>query len=584
MTSSDDEQRYRSGVVPLTIGVTGHRDLVHSELPLLRERVQTLFEYLTHRFPDRPLRILSPLAEGADRLVAKVALEMNLNVTVVLPMPASLYVDDFEDDSSRQEFEELCSRAVDVLELSVLRGASSTQVAERGPFRDRQYAQLGVFLCAHSHILLALWDGKPSEEIGGTAQVVRFHHHDVMAGYAEAEQINQQILADDDSDLVYHIVVSRQREGGAPREGLRALNSFWYTLDDTSMPLEELPEKYVDIFVRTAAFNSDAQRFAHQIATEAYPLIDRKAALALPRSVVRIDRFFRAADWLAIRYQRLYVRALKITHVFIFAMAVMLIFYSDVTASKILVGAFAVVMAAAYAVTSVASRGMWHQKYLEYRTLAEGLRVQFYWAAAGVTSDDVTKFSHENFLQKQDIELGWIRNVMRVAGIACDVAPSRDPEGLKFVLEEWIGDERRRGQLKYFRSKAAQNIARSQAIDDLGKVISVGVVLLLVGSVFAPNDTLRTACFVVLGIVLLIIGVREAYAFRVAEKEVIRQYEFMHRIFSNASKRLEIATDDAERRRILRVLGEAALNEHAEWILIHRERPLSGSQLWRVET
>jgi hypothetical protein len=32
--------------------------------------------------------------------------------------------------------------------------------------------------------------------------------------------------------------------------------------------------------------------------------------------------------------------------------------------------------------------------------------------------------------------------------------------------------------------------------------------------------------------------------------------------------------DDADRRRILKVLGDSALEEHAQWILIHRERSI----------
>ena len=81
-------------------------------------------------------------------------------------------------------------------------------------------------------------------------------------------------------------------------------------------------------------------------------------------------------------------------------------------------------MLAAVGINALAVRGAWHRKYLDYRTLAEGLRVQFYWAAAGVTSGNVTKFAHDNFLQMQDTELGWIRNVMRVAGTECDIAPN----------------------------------------------------------------------------------------------------------------------------------------------------------------
>ena len=85
-------------------------------------------------------------------------------------------------------------------------------------------------------------------------------------------------------------------------------------------------------------------------------------------------------------------------------------------------------------INALAVRGKWQRKYLDYRTLAEGLRVQFYWAAAGVTSGNVSKFAHDNFLQMQDTELGWIRNVMRVAGTECDVAPNLEPRGVQFAV------------------------------------------------------------------------------------------------------------------------------------------------------
>ena len=48
----------------------------------------------------------------------------------------------------------------------------------------------------------------------------------------------------------------------------------------------------------------------------------------------------------------------------------------------------------------------------------------------------------------------------------------------------------------------------------------------------------------------------------------------MGRIFSNARRKLDSARSDVERRAVLRALGDAALDEHAEWIMVHRERPL----------
>jgi hypothetical protein len=49
----------------------------------------------------------------------------------------------------------------------------------------------------------------------------------------------------------------------------------------------------------------------------------------------------------------------------------------------------------------------------------------------GITGGTVPKFSHDNFLRMQDPDLGWIRNVMRVAGTECDVRPYDEPERLR---------------------------------------------------------------------------------------------------------------------------------------------------------
>jgi hypothetical protein len=77
-----------------------------------------------------------------------------------------------------------------------------------------------------------------------------------------------------------------------------------------------------------------------------------------------------------------------------------------------------------------------------------------------------------------------------------------------------------------------------------------------------------------MGTVLLFVGVRQSYAKSTAEAELIKQYEFMYRIFRNARRRIDEAESDADKRRLLKVLGDAALEEHAQWILIHRERSI----------
>ena len=211
-----------SFAIPLVVAVTGHRDLLAAERPELRQRVVHLLEELAKQYPDRRLTVMSALAEGADQLVAEVALELGLDLTVPLPMPKHLYLQDFETPAARERFERLCESAKDVFELPLAKGNTVEQVSEQGQARNREYAQVGVFLCAHCHILLAIWDGKLGTELGGTGQVVKFHHDDVMPGYANRTVATQQMLVDDESDLVYHIVCSRDREDGLPAPGINA--------------------------------------------------------------------------------------------------------------------------------------------------------------------------------------------------------------------------------------------------------------------------------------------------------------------------------------------------------------------------
>jgi hypothetical protein len=495
-----------------------------------------------------------------------------------------LYLQDFESLESRDQFNLLCDQAKEVFELPISRGLTPEQIAITGVERSKQYAQLGVFLCAHCHVLLALWDGKPDAELGGTGQVVRFHHDGIMPGYTAPTIATQQMLVDDESDLVYHIVCSRDRANGQPYNDAKPTACFWYTKDKDCPRSKLLPKQHRTIFQRSSEFSSDAIKFSRQIEAEKSPLLDKEHLGILPPGVENINRIFCIADWLAIYYQKRVLFSLRATHVFAYLMGLFFILYSDLKSYQSFMIGFVLFFFLAAGVQYLAKRGSWQRRYLDYRTLAEGLRVQYYWAAAGVTTENKLKFAHDNFLQTQDPELGWIRNVMRVAGTRCDAAPRKDPEGLAYVLREWIGDSKT-GQLAYFRAKARQSIRLNIVTERLAMVsliVSVSVITLLVifGSEISAeiSDPLMT----LMGATLLLVAVRHSYAHATAEKELIKQYEFMMRIFLNVCRRLDHAHDDSERRQILRALGGSALDEHAEWILMRRDRSLDQGEIWRM--
>jgi hypothetical protein len=570
MTEDSAKQR----ALPMVVAVTGHRDLVAGELDGIKRQVEDFLAMLLRQFPERQIQMMSPLAEGADRIAAKVALAMGLELIAPLPMERSDYCRDFEEATSRAEFEELSLQASQVLVLPAI----STD-------RNRQYAQLGVFLSAHCHILLAIWDGKLETSLGGTGQVVKFHHDNTMPGYVHATVTAQQMLVDDESDLIYHIVCSRDREHGAPEKGLKPLETSWFTKNIDMPRSKNLPEQHRKICQRSNEFSRDSMRFADQIDKQSWSLIDDPSERDLPDGAETINRLFRAADWLAIHYQRRTLLVLRIAHVSAFLMGLLFILYSDLWMQEFLMYLFLVCFGIAAAVQYAAKRRGWHRKYLDYRTLAEGLRVQFYWAAGGVVSDSVARFSHDNYLQAQDAELGWIRNVMRVAGLQIDVRPGSSERGLEFVEKHWIGAQREGGQLDYFLVKLEERIRHHRLTERLGRVsLAVSTLVVLLSVLFgrALTDNMNALLITIMGTTLLIFGVRHAYAHSTAENELIKQFEFMARIYANARHRLDSADGDDEKRQILLALGQSALGEHAQWINMHRERSVDQTEIWRI--
>ena len=127
-----------------------------------------------------------------------------------------------------------------------------------------------------------------------------------------------------------------------------------------------------------------------------------------------------------------------------------------------------------------------------------------------------------------------------------------------------------------------EKAARFKRTTSLGKVtlwvgILIAVLLAVVGTDL--SETQKQLLLVLMGTFPLIAGVRDAYSHKKAEKELIKQYRFMRGVLANARRLLDSSTDADFRRKVLKALGTAALEEDAEWILMHRERPLEHSGL-----
>lgn len=147
----------------LNIGVTGHRlnRISQRQLDRLTPRLRRLLAQIAAASRADGLTLLSGLAEGADRHLARLALEAGYALHAVLPFARKTCERGFSGAASRAQFHEFVARAEHVTELPGHPGCVG-----------QAYRRAGHALVDAADVLLAVWDGQPAQGAGGTAEVV----------------------------------------------------------------------------------------------------------------------------------------------------------------------------------------------------------------------------------------------------------------------------------------------------------------------------------------------------------------------------------------------------------------------------
>ncbi|HEX4960573.1 MAG TPA: hypothetical protein VF173_07020 [Thermoanaerobaculia bacterium] len=164
------------------VGVTGHRskalNALEADETVLRDsirkvlrRICTIAEDILQESkqayaPGKPvLRVISPLAEGSDRLVAEEALSLkglNYELQTPLPFAQDEYEVDFETEESRSQFRSLLKQSAASFILDGTREGA-----------ELAYAAVGQVVLRQSDVLIAIWDGKAAKGSGGTGNIVK---------------------------------------------------------------------------------------------------------------------------------------------------------------------------------------------------------------------------------------------------------------------------------------------------------------------------------------------------------------------------------------------------------------------------
>lgn len=536
--------------MPLVIGVTGHRNLEPKDYPLYRTRIAELLDYLHTRYPSTPLRMVSALAEGADRLAAEVGLEHGCELLVCLPMEAAEYERDFP--GSVAEFRALLARVaptnIFVLEPNVPLDTTPADL------RELCYREVGLFVSGRCHILLALWDGIRNESFAGTAEVVRFK----LEGRASPATRGLDV---DYDGPVYWVHARRAGSSGDPE----ARGKWVY-------PQEANAELLRTVCLRIDRFNSEAMRVraSTAVAASADSLIPSLGSR--PAADRALAATFACADVLARRYQKVTHTILRVVISLAVGLALTFEVYSEIMPIRAMPELYLVIFSAIVLLYLWQKRQDTQGRYLDYRALAEGLRVQFYWRLAGL-ADNVST----SYLRKQLDELRWIREALRGSNV---LPPPVDPRA-DLVLAHWV-----RGQADYFRSRAKLQMTRIHHVELLS-AISLAAGLLATASLVVFWHRLESMgtwhhwIVLVMGFAPIAAALWETYGERFGLRSQAHQYARFATVFGRAEKvitHLETSPNEPHRqhseRSLIRELGREALMESGDWVLLLRERPI----------
>jgi hypothetical protein len=643
--------------LPLVIGVTGHRDLREQDVPRLEQEVAAIIAGLRRDYlrndPQTPIIVLSALAEGADRLVARVALAHGARLIAPMPMPLADYRRDFEPGLAPGNMAELDSLLAQAIAAPVMRLHASLEEIRSDPVkRAEQYREVGIFIDQHCHVLLALWDGDGKDmAVGGSAEVVTFKQNGIPLTVSGSAR---ESLDASEIGPVIEVVTPRMKEtsaagqvavrpwgravikryrGGAVRQKWRAVVEFFEHLLRRELEDErgkvppderrelEVWENFEALIDLTTKFNRDAaplEKFPAGRARLAQSLdylftepgasaADAGAKGHAMDTAPRWCRLYAMADTLALEKQSQFKWDWKLLFGFGFVAFCCFAMFTHAGYLYIpFLTAYLLTFVAGVFVYVRAARRQDQERYLDYRALAEALRVAVYWKILGIGSHYLEAGTDQRaqvevdtnpvgaianaYPIKQPNELAWVkiclRTLERLDKPSGGAVPGIESAGHAIARRFWV-----HGQFAYFKRQGFRHNSlaeRRQAWSDIFLLLSpFAFVPVLIYLVFREIDHhwhflameigLQHVIVIVIGLLPGIAAVLSGYSERLALKAQARQYDRMRGLFERAYDLLPETIDDETAplaHAVYLELGTEAMRENAEWVAIYRQRPI----------
>jgi hypothetical protein len=595
-----ESTRYR---LPLVIGATGHRDLRDEDIPELKQAVAGVIERIKCDYlrgdSETPIIVLSSLAQRADRLIAEVAMEHGAKLIAPLPMESEEYRLDFESGlrpEAAAEFDRLKDLAIAVPVMRFATGNTPENVREKSR-RALQYREVGIFIVRHCHVLIALWNGdERNMATGGTTEMVEFRRDGISLDVAEtarasldAPEIGPVIYVDTPrvkpEGGVTAIAVGRwgsdvikAHRGGWFRRLFRYLAGIFANLfgikprSDEETPELRAWETFAVQTAMTRQFNGEAADLMRRpesgfrLDTSLEYLFDnptdKSAGIAAREHGVQVVprwcALYAIADTLALAWQWRFLRDWRVLFLlgFVAIVAFEVVTHVKPELSLLFVG-YSVAFICVFIYLLYARHRQHQERYLDYRALAEALRVAVFWKLLGIgtslqsarspyASPAVDLSSGESVADaypiRQPRELDWIKTSLRAIELLDTThdhpRPQHRPEqdGYSCARNSWVS-----GQAVFFGKRGPDHDHRA------GKFELRSVALLLVSVVAASvlfcleqyshwhhGEPRHGLVIVAVGLSAGVAAIFAGFAEKLALNAQARQYDRMRALFERA--------------------------------------------------
>jgi len=598
----------------LRFGISGHRTLgeadaerIHKTLVALFRDAHDTLQHLSASHRDlftgnAQLRLVTPLAEGSDRLAAEAALAAGFALDCPLPFTRELYEADFASEASRKTFHGLLAKATNVFELEETRGFDD----------NRAYEAVGLMTLRQCDILITVWNGKPAEGRGGTAEIIsRAIDSNIPIIWVHSEkQVPPKLLrtdpmgprdpallpADDLTTDIFHTLlramvlpppdperhVSRppSKRLGDYRAEKQVTFTFtiFYALLQALLMIRRprLSDFRVPDYLATA--NAQWQTYWQLLPPISTPSRDKLSSV--------LQSAFAWADGLASYYVRIY----RSSYVLSFFLAASAVFVSLLGLWHVMDHAWLVfiellLLLCILLIVAFGSILGWHDRWIDYRHLAELLRHMRVLMLTGSSTLEVRETAHTNE-DARDSGAAWVgwyyRAIVREAGMV----GTRADAGYAAEVAQLVRKTELAEQIAYHKGAQTNSHKLDRRLDILGGTL-FGITAILCFSFFvahfgfgwdidkhARTETFLTALLPAFG--AAIYGIRVQGEFGRVARRARRMEEQLSLISASLESEAAKGTLTLARVSFLtEMAAHAMVSDVTDWRFVFREKPLT---------